>query len=235
MQTAVIPYQDQETNLEGFVVCPSQGKCPTVILCHTWKGRDPSICKAAEQMAERGYVGFALDMYGRGILGKSREENAALKKPFIQDRHSLQRRILKAWEVVHTLPYVDTIRIGALGFGFGGVCALDLARSGVTLRGVVSVYGHFGPPQGLPKKIIRSKILILHGYGDPISTLEDLHLFEQEMNEAHVDWQVHTYSNTVHAFTEPSANDPVFGTVYNPLSTQRAWRSIQDFFEEIFL
>ena len=95
-----------------------------VILCHAWRGRDDFICKKAELMTQWGYAGFALDMYGKGVLGNSKEENASLKAPFIQDRELLKRRVLKALDVASSLPSVDTSRIAVIGFGFGGICAL---------------------------------------------------------------------------------------------------------------
>jgi dienelactone hydrolase len=231
MHTSLVPYDDQKTRLEAFVAGQSGEKRPMVILCHAWQGRNEFICEKAQAIADMGYVGFALDIFGKDVLGKSKEENAALKKPFIDDRLFLQRRLLKAFEVASRLPYIDPSRIAVLGYGFGGICALDLARSGVDLKGAISVYGHFDPPPY--HKPIRAKVLALHGYNDPITKLEELRSFEKEMNEAKVDWQVQIFGNTMHAFVVPTVNDPAFGTVYNPISAQRAWRSIQTFLEEV--
>lgn len=233
MHSAEIPYRDNGVDLEAFVAHPKGGKHPLVILCHAWKGRDEFICEKAQMIAKRGYVGFALDMYGRGTLGKSKEENAALKKPFIQDRHLLQRRVVKALEVSSHLPYVDSKRVAAIGFGFGGICALDLARSGADLRGAVSVYGHFDPPPPQLIKPIRAKILVLHGYQDPVTPQEELRRFEKEMNEAKVDWQAHIYGNAMHAFATPGANAPEAGMLYHPVTAERAWTAIQNFLDEV--
>lgn len=233
MPTELIPYEDEGTMLEGFAAYPSEEKRPAVILCHAWSGRDKYICEKAELMTEWGYVGFALDMYGKGVLGKSRDENAALKKPFLEDRQLLQRRLLKALHTVSALPYVDSNLIAVVGFGFGGLCALDFARSGAPLKGAVCVYGHFESPQLQEEKKIFAKILILHGHDDRIVTLPELSAFEKKLSEAKVDWQTHLFSHSMHAFTNPSANDPVFGTVYNPLSAQRAWVSIRSFLAEV--
>ena len=93
MKTAAVSYMDQNVVLEGFSAYPSGKKRPLVILCHTWWGRDDFICEKAKEVAQWGYVGFALDLYGKGVLGRSKEENAALKKPFLEDRHLLQRRL----------------------------------------------------------------------------------------------------------------------------------------------
>lgn len=123
MRTTVIPYHDNGVDLEAFVAFPKEKKCPLVILCHAWKGRDEFICEKARLISKLGYVGFALDMYGKGVLGKSKEENVLLKKPFIQDRYLLNSRVKKALEAASHLPYVDSQRIASIGFGFGGICA----------------------------------------------------------------------------------------------------------------
>jgi len=235
VHTTVIPYQDNGIDFEGFVASPMNGKSPLVILCHAWKGRDEFICEKARQIAKLGYVGFALDIYGKRILGKSKEENAALKKPFIQDRHLLHRRVVKALEVASYLPYVDSQKIASVGFGFGGICALDLARSGAHLKGAVSVYGHLDPPPDTLIKQIRSKILVLHGYLDPMTSQEELRHFEEEMTKAMVDWQIHIYGNAMHAFATPGANDPDAGILYYPTAADRAWIDIQNFLAEIFI
>lgn len=234
MKTALVPYDDQGVSLEGFAVYPSMEKRPAVIFCHAWSGRDDFICEKAKLVTEWGYVGFALDMYGKSVFGKSKEENATLKKPFIDDRSLLQRRLLLGLAAASSLPYVNTSRIAAVGYGFGGFCALDLARSGADIKGVVSVYGHFEPPKNLPKKQIKAKVLVLHGHDDPIVTPGELSAFEKEMSAAKVDWQAHIYGNAMHAFANPRANDPASGLVYNPIAAKRAWRSIQNFLEEIF-
>ena len=235
IKTELIPYMDQETALEGFAAYPSKrAKRPLVILCHAWKGRDDFICEKAVEIAGWGYACFALDMYGKGILGKSKEENAALKKPFLENRVLLKRRLLRAYEIASSLPFVDSDCIGALGLGFGGVCSLDLARSGAALKCAVSIYGHFDPPPGLPKKKIQAKILALHGYNDPIVPPEELLRFEKEMEEAEADWQLHVFGNTLHAFATPSAQDPKAGMAYQPTSAKRSWNLIQNFIKEVF-
>ena len=235
MYTEVIPYHDNDVELEGYVAFPAEGKHPLVILCHAWRGQDEFIREKTRFIAELGYVGFALDMYGKGVLGKSKEENAALKSPFIQDRHLLQRRVFKGLEVASQLPYVDSQKIAAIGYGFGGVCALDLARSGVELKGIVSVYGHFDPPPSELRKPILAKILVLHGYLDRVASHEDLRRFEEEMNRDKVDWQEHIFGNAMHAFATPGENDPDGGILYNPAAADRAWKITKSFLAEIFM
>ncbi|MCE5318385.1 MAG: dienelactone hydrolase family protein [Parachlamydia sp.] len=228
-----IPYKDQDVELEGYLALPSRTRAPLVILCHAWRGRDAFICEKVDQIAELGYAGFALDMYGKDVLGKTKEENAALKKTFMDDRASLQRRLLKGYETACSLPHVDTTRIAAIGFGFGGICALDLARSGVPLAGAVSIYGHFDPPQNCPVHPIQAKILILHGFADPISPMDTLLALQEEMERDKVDWQTCLFGNTQHAFATPSAQDPDAGILYKASSAKRAWRTIETFLEEV--
>jgi len=228
----LVSYFDDECELEGFVAYPTTEKRPLVLLCHAWRGRDEFICQKVCQIAALGYVGFAIDMYGRGIIGKSKEENAALKKPFMDDRTLLQKRVVAGFRKATSLPYVDAEKSAVLGFGFGGVCALDLARTGMPLKGAISIYGHFDPPP-FPQSI-NTKILILHGYDDPIVTQADLMRFQQEMNTLGVDWQVQLYGGTMHAFVAPGINDPASGLLYNPLSAARAWNCATHFLEEVF-
>lgn len=225
---------DQDTALEAFIARPNKPKSPLVILCHAWRGRDPFICEKAELMARWGYVGFALDVYGAGVLGSSKEKNAVLKKPFLQDRALLRRRLLKGFEVATALPEVDASQVAVVGFGFGGLCALDLARSGAALRGAVSVYGHFDAPK-LPKYPIHGKILLLQGAQDPVVPLEDLQMFAQEMKESHVDWEARLYGNAMHAFATPGVNDPTSGLLYNANAAHQAEIAIRQFLEEVFV
>lgn len=229
-----ISYFDHQINLEAFVARPCAKKAPLVILCHAWRGRDEFICQKAEDIAQLGYVGFALDMYGKNILGNSIEENAALKRPFILNREVLQKRVLKAFHTAKNLPYVDSNFIAVLGFGFGGICALDLARSGVSLNGTISIYGHFDPPPPYLIKPIQGKVLIHHGYLDPIVPLDELHRFQKALTKEKIDWQTHLYGEAMHAFATPSANDPSAGILYHAPSAERAWFSTQLFLKEIF-
>lgn len=234
MHTINIPYQDKGVDLEALVATQSEEKRPLVILCHAWKGRDDFICEKAKEIAKWGYVGFALDMYGKGVLGKSKEENAALKKPFMEDRQLLLHRVIEGFKIACSLPYVDSKQVAILGYGFGGVCALDLARSGADLKGAISVYGHFEPPPNVVMQCIKAKILILHGYNDPVSPQDELRNFELEMNTSKIDWQAHIYGDAMHAFATPGANDPSSGILYNPTAAARAWTAIQNFLNEIF-
>ncbi len=234
--TNTVNYLDGDVVLEGFFAFDDslQGRRPAVLISHTWAGRDGFVQGKAEQLAELGYVGFALDMYGGGMVGASPKENERLMQPFIADRAMLQRRISAALAAVRLLPWVDDSNIAAIGFCFGGLCVLDLARSGADIKGVVSFHGLLGAPDTLEKLPIKAKVLALHGHDDPMAPVAQVNAFEQEMTEAGADWQVHAYGHTVHAFTNPAANNPAFGMIYQPTAERRSWQSMKNFLTEIF-
>jgi dienelactone hydrolase len=231
-----ISYMDGDVVLEAFFAFDDaiSERRPAVLISHTWAGRDEFVADKAKKMAELGYVGFALDMYGKGVLGTSPEQNMALMQPFMNDRAMLQQRIKAALLAVKLLPWVDDSKIAAIGFCFGGLCVLDLARTGVDIKGVVSFHGLFNPADNLKKPAIKAKVLALHGYDDPMNKPEQLIEFQNEMTQAGADWQVHSYGHTLHAFTNPVANNPDFGTVYNATADKRSWQTMQNFFAEIF-
>lgn len=97
-----------------------------------------------------------------------------------------------------------------------------------------AIYGHFDAPRNCPQHPIKAKILILHGYNDPISPMNELDLFQQELEKGKVEWQSHLYGHTFHAFANPTANNPKAGLIYNPLSAQHAWHETEDFLKTLF-
>ena len=238
MKTQTLDYLDQSTQLEAFLAWDEKkpGKKPAVLVAHDWTGRREFAENKAKEMADLGYVGFALDMYGKGVFGADGdvEGNSALMNPLDSDRRALRKRILSALDVVRSHEQVDPMRVGAMGYCFGGMCVLELARSGADVKGVISIHGIFSPGD-IPNEKITSKILCLHGQDDPMVPPQQVLDLENELSSAGADWQVHAYGGTMHAFTNPSANNPDFGTVYNPVADRRATKAIKDFFEEVFV
>jgi dienelactone hydrolase len=212
------------------------GTAPAVLVSHDWSGRREFACQAADRIAEWGYVGFALDMYGKGVFGSDGdvEGNAALMNPLASDRARLRRRMKAALDCVAQQSQVDGARMAAMGYCFGGMCVLELARSGADVLGVVSIHGIFARGE-VPNEKITAKVLCLHGHDDPMVPPEQVLAFATEMTDAGVDWQVHVYGNTRHAFTNPAANNPDFGTVYNQVAERRAYQSVADFLRELFV
>jgi dienelactone hydrolase len=236
MTNETIAYQDGTLRLEGYAAYPQRSTpAPAVLIAPAWAGRDDFACAKADAIAELGYVGFALDMYGNAKVGKSTEENSALMSPFMHDRQTLIHRMNLALETLRQLKQVDTTRIAAMGFCFGGLCVLDLARSGAEILGVVSFHGILSAPQNTPNKKILAKVLALHGYDDPMGPPEKMLDFANEMTQAGADWQIHAYGNTQHAFTNPQAHDEELGLIYNQLAEKRSWQAMKNFFSEIFV
>ncbi len=236
IRTKTIDYQDGDVDLQGYLAWDDtlDGERPGVMVSHAWRGRTQFENDKAEELAKLGYVGFALDLYGKGVQGSSVEENSALMQPFLDDRDMLQKRLQVSLDVVRRQDKVDAARLGAIGFCFGGLCVLDLARSGADVSGVVSFHGLFGSPGNTGDNKIKARVLVLHGWDDPMATPDQVVTLAEELSSMGADWQIHGYGNTMHAFTNPNANDPDFGTVYQPDADRRSWNAMQYFLSEIF-
>lgn len=231
-----INYLDGDTVLEAFFAFDGsiEGQRPLILVSHAWAGRSEFTAEKARYLAKLGYVGFALDMYGKGKLGQTDEECSALMRPLIEDRALLQQRILAALKTAKLLPWVDDKKIAAIGFCFGGLCVLDLARTCQDVKGVVSFHGLLHAPANVPNPKISAKVLALHGHNDPLAPPSQVLDFETEMTNAGADWQLHTYGNTVHAFTNPLASDFAAGYKYDENVNRRAFQAMENFLTEIF-
>ena len=236
MITQALDYSDGDTELEAYMAFEEAGtQKPLVLIAHDWTGRREFATQAAERIAVMGYVGLALDMYGKGIFGADGDTdgNAALMGPFAEDRGLLRQRIRAALVAGRNIPQVDPTRVAAMGYCFGGMCVLELARSGADVLGVVSIHGILAAGEAINEDI-KAKVLCLHGHDDPMVPPEQVLAFETEMTEAGADWQLHAYGSTMHAFTNPAANNPDFGTVYSTTAEQRSYRSLENFLAELF-
>jgi len=236
IQTRLVEYIHEGATFEALLAWDDAlaGPRPAVAVSHTWAGRGAFEADKAAELAGLGYAGFAIDLYGKGVLGSGPEENAALMGPLMQDRALLQRRIGSAIAVLREQPEVDPGKVAAIGYCFGGLCVLDLARSGSDVLGVASFHGLFDAPGNTAGTAISARVLCLHGYDDPMVKPQLLLELADELTAAGADWQIHAYGHTVHAFTNPEANNPGMGTVYNPLADNRSWASLQNFLGELF-
>lgn len=236
MKTRTLDYTNGGKTCEAFVAEPEAGKVngAAVVVFHAWGGQDDFAREKAKKLAELGYVGFAADVYGKGRRGSSPAENSQLMQPFLDDRAYLKSRLLAAVEAAKTISGVDHHRIGAIGFCFGGLCCIDVARANPEgVKGVVSFHGLLNPPSGPAASKIDVKVLVLHGWDDPLATPESVVAFGKEMTAAKADWQLHAYGGTSHAFTNPQAKDPSGGMQYNPAADKRSWQSMVNFFAEV--
>lgn len=236
IRTALHDYYDGTTHLRASVAWDDARRAPLpgVLVAHAWRGRTEFEDQKAIALAELGYVGFALDMYGAGISGTSPAENAALMQPFLDDRAMLQRRMQLALAELCSLEQVDEQQTAAIGFCFGGLCVLDLARSGANVDGVVSFHGLLDPPGNTGDKRIRAQVLLMHGWDDPMAKPEAVIALGRELSAQQADWQLHAFGNTLHAFSNPAAADPDNGLQYDANADRRSWLGMQHFLNEVF-
>ncbi len=236
IETRTVEYEHDGTILEGLFAWDTvvSGARPGVLVSHAWAGRGDFENDKAKQLAGLGYSALALDLYGKGVRGSGPEENAGLMQPFLDNRQMLQQRLLVALTTLRAQPEVDAGRTAAIGFCFGGLCVLDIARTGEDIAGVVSFHGLFGAPGNTEGNRVKAKVLALHGWDDPMATPEQAIGLASELTSMGADWQLHAYGNTLHAFTNPEAKDRDFGTVYDSNADRRSWLAMQDFLGELF-
>ena len=236
IQERLVEYEHNGATLEGLLAWDDTetGAKPAVMVVHAWGGRGQFECDKARALAELGYLGFAADLYGKGVLGASVEENAGLMQPFLDDRAMLQSRLTAALGTLKSQPEADNSRIAAIGYCFGGLCVLDMARTGTDIKGVASFHGLFGAPGNTAGTKIKARVLALHGHEDPMVPVEAVVALEKELTEAGADWQIHVYGNTLHAFTNPEANNPDLGAIYNKNADKRSWQTLLNFLDELF-
>jgi len=236
IQTKQIEYRDGDILLEAYMAYDDSSSAdrPGVLISHAWGGRGEHEESKAERLAELGYVGFALDLYGKGVQGSDPKQNRALMQPLLDDREMLQRRMQLALGIIRKQKEVDSERVAAMGFCFGGLCVLDLARTGADILGAASFHGLFSAPGNTGDNKISAKVLVMHGWDDPMATPEHVLSLAEELTSMDADWQIHAYGNTMHAFTNPAADNVDMGTVYNEDADRRSWQSLQLFLAEIF-
>ena len=234
MREQYIEYRDGEALLEGFFCYDESmpGPRPAVLINHAWNGRDEFVERKARRLAWQGYACFVLDNFGKGKRGTTPEECAALINPFMSDRRKLLQRLQAGLSMVKTLPIVDARRIATMGFCFGGLCALDLARADADIRGAVSIHGLL-KPSGFTEPKVRAKILMLHGYDDPLAPHADVLAVASEFTAAGADWQLHAYGQTMHAFTNPQAQNRAGGMQYDEAADRRSWHALEEFLAEV--
>jgi dienelactone hydrolase len=237
LRTEVLEYRDGGAIFEGYVAAPAEAAdaLPCVLVGHDWSGPNESIRQVTNRVAGLGHVGFALDAYGKGIRGTLTGDNSALMDPLLADRRLLRSRLLAGLAAARRHPAVDPERVAAIGYCFGGLCALDLARAVPEgLVGVVSIHGVFQPPALGSQPPITAKVLVLHGWEDPLAPPTEVIALARELTEAGADWQIHAYGHAMHAFTFEGANFPERGIRYGANAARRSWSSMRTFLEEVF-
>lgn len=237
IHSEVIKYYDGETVLEGYIAYDKSvsGERPAVIVVHDWMGISDFTKARCEKLAELGYVAFAADIYGKDSRPANYQDAGKIASLYKNDRQLMRDRIKLAFDEMKKTDVVNKEKIAVMGYCFGGTVVLELARSGADIKGAVSFHGNLDTPNPEDAKNIKSKILILNGADDPYVPEAQIKAFQNEMNNAGVDWQFINYSGAVHSFTNPnSGNDNSKGAAYNKNADKRSWLAMKSFFEEIF-
>lgn len=238
IRTETILYEGPEGLYEGYVSWDEtlgMQTRPGILISHAYFGLTQFEIDQSIALAHLGYVGVAIDMYGKGKRAKSAEEATALMSALNNNRPLLATRISRALDVMKASDIVDPDRCGAIGFCFGGKCVLDLARSGADLKGVVSFHGILDAPSVIQEPPIKASVLVCHGWDDPLASQAQIEAFAAEMTRRKVDWQIHAYGHTGHSFTNPAANRKEDGYFYDQRSSKRSWQAMTYFFKELFV
>jgi dienelactone hydrolase len=230
-----IAHNFETEELESVFVGRRDGQArPTVVLIPTVMGVSDLEIGFGRQLVELGYNAFVADLFGKKFRGQPRDVMFGEMKRLLADRAALRRRLTHVLEQAQGLDEVHADRVVVAGFCFGGLCALDLARSGVDIAAAVAFHGLFDPP-GLPPEKIKAKVVAFHGWDDPMVPPEKVVALGKELTEAGSDWQIHAYGHVAHGFTNPKASDlQIDGVRYNALAAERSWTSFINLLEELF-
>ena len=226
-----INYKQGDTALEGWLVYDDagSGRRPGVLLFPAWWGPSAQDKDVAERLAKLGYVVFVADVYGKGVRPDTIPAAAAESGKYYKDRPLVLARAEAGFDQLRQSSMVDASKIAAIGYCFGGMPALDLARSGAPLVDVVTFHGALGTPNPESDKNIKGHVLALHGAADPIVNAEAVAKFEKELTEAGVDWQVVLYGGAMHAFTDHvHIQAPDHGMKYDAEADKRSWQAMTD-------
>jgi dienelactone hydrolase len=237
LHTETVEYKHGDTTLKGYLAYDDavKGKRAGVLVVHEWWGLNDYAKHRAEMLAQLGYIAFAADMYGDGFNTASPEEAGKHAGQFQSNRSLARERLTIALDVLRKNKLCDSKRIAAIGYCFGGMCVLELARSGADIAGVVSFHGSLNTPNLADAKSIKCKVLVCHGANDGFESPEEVAGFQKEMRDANVDWQMNIYGGAVHSFTNPESDKfGIPGVGYNQRAEKRSWEAMKLFFAEIF-
>lgn len=215
---------------------PTAGTQPGMLLFPNFLGTKEWDFAKAEQLAAMGFKVLVVDYYGQGkrASGMGDPKASEYLHELTADRAAMRDRLLDALAELRKLPGVDAARCGAIGFCAGGKCVLDLARAGADILAGVSFHGVYDAPP-FPNKPITAKLLVCHGWNDPLCPPDATVALANELNESGADWQLIAYGYTGHAFTAndvPLTDDRSFG--FQPSTNNRSWKAMQALFEEVF-
>lgn len=235
MTERIIAHEFAGEPLQSVYVGTGGAARATVIIVPTFAGVSDLEKGFARELAASGFACLIADLWGRSYAGPdARDQAFAHMTRLKSDRAALRDRMLAILDLARAQEGTDPARIAAIGYCFGGLCVLDLARSGADLAGVASFHGLFDAPD-LPKQPIRAKVLALHGWADPMVPPDAVVALAAELTESGADWQIHGYGHVGHAFTNPAASGlGIPGVDYNAAAARRSWAALGDYLDELF-
>ena len=221
------------TPLKGFVAwdASSSAKRPGVIVVHEWWGHNEYAREQARRLARAGYVGFALDMYGDGKVTSHPDSAQAFMKEATKDMGTMVARFQAALAQLKQDPNVDTTRIAAIGYCFGGAVVLGMGQSGMPLKAVVSFHGAMPPAMKVDSGSVVARMLVLAGGADPMVPLAQVDSFVTRMTKAGANIEMVSYPGVVHGFTNPGAEKfGMPGLKYDAAADQQSWDAMMKLF-----
>ncbi|KMO74613.1 carboxymethylenebutenolidase [Mycolicibacterium chubuense] len=210
----------------------SRTAAQTVLVVHGMEGRSDLQLEFAGTLTEWGYQAVAVDLFGEEVTRGGMDATGAEMARFLDDRTALAQRLAAVFGAVTAAPQVAGTQLAAIGFCFGGLCVLDLARAGHPLAGVASFHGLLTAHPTLGQRDVHARVLVLHGWDDPFAPPEDVVALGREFSGRGIDWQLHAYGDTAHAFMAPWADDPARGILYSESASRRAWTTLGHFLQE---
>lgn len=234
--TKTVDYKDGDVVLEGFLAYDSAGaeKRPVVLVIQDWNGIDDYERMRCRMIASLGYVAFAPDIYGKGVRPKNPQESAAEAGKYYGDNALLRSRLHAALDQARKLPHADPAKIGVIGYCFGGMCALEIARMGADVAGVVSFHGSLTTSAPAKAGAVKAEVLVLHGAADPFVPPADVEAFEKEMKAAGAKFKLVAYPGAVHSFTvKGSESYGMPGVAYDEKADTQSWEEMKTFFARV--
>ncbi len=235
VKTELVQYKQGDTVCEGWLAYDDavKGTRPGVLLVHDWFGATDHQKEQVQRLAALGYIALAADVYGKGVRPTTAAEAGAEVAKYYKDRSVVRARVRAGLDFLSSRPQTDATRLAVTGYCFGGMCALELARSGAPVKAVVTFHGSLASADPADARNIKASVLVLHGADDPYVKAEEVKAFTDEMRAANLDWQLVQYSGSVHSFTDSRAGtDNSKGAAYNALADKRSWQAMKDFLAE---
>lgn len=235
VRTETIEYRDGDTTLEGMLAWDDAmaGPRPGVLVVHEWWGLNDYAKSRARQLAEAGYVAFALDMYGDDRVTEHADQAGAWMNQIASNVEAWRRRALAGLEVLKAQDRVATDRLAAIGYCFGGATVMQMAYAGADLDAVVSFHGSLPPaPESVTE--IAPRVLVAHGRDDQFIPAERIAAFQDGLDRVGATWEMIIYSDTRHGFTNPDAGRyGIDNVAYNERADRRSWDAMLDLFDEV--